>query len=161
MGLAPSERCTLEAMAAALLFQIANTLVLPFWLLLVLLPRARVTRVVVHGAGPGVVFGLAYGAAILLGQPGPEGGGFGSLAEVQVLFSSPYLLTAGWIHYLVFDLFVGSWIARDAAQRGVPHLATVPCLLLTFLLGPLGYLAYLALRAVLVRKRAWSLVEAS
>ncbi len=149
-------------MSAALLFQIVSTLVLPFWVLLVFLPRASVTRVVVHGAAPGVLFGLAYGAALLLGQPGPEGGGFGSLAEVQILFTNPYVLTAGWIHYLVFDLFVGSWIARDAERRGIPHLAVVPCLLLTFWLGPLGFLAYLALRAALVRKRAaWSLDESS
>lgn len=147
-------------MSAAHLFQIASALVLPFWALLVLLPRARITRVLVHGAAPGVLFGLAYGAAILLGQPGPEGGGFGSLTEVQILFSSPYVLTAGWIHYLVFDLFVGSWIARDAERRSLPHLAVVPCLLLTFWLGPLGYLAYLALRAALVRSpSAWSLNE--
>ena len=49
-----------------------------------------------------------------LGHWGP--GGFGSLAEVRQLFERPGLLAAGWLHYLAFDLFVGTWIARDAAQ---------------------------------------------
>jgi hypothetical protein len=57
------------------------------------------------------------------------------------------LLLAGWIHYLAFDLFVGSWEARDARQRGVPHLALVPCLALTFLFGPAGWLLYGAVRS--------------
>lgn len=153
-----------RVMSAALLFQLTTSLVLPFWALLVFLPRSAITRALVHGAAPGVLFGLAYGAALLLGQPGPEGGGFGSLAEVQILFTNPYVLTAGWIHYLVFDLFVGAWEARDAERRALPHLAVVPCLLLTFWLGPLGWLAYLGLRAVLARGRvsgsgSWSLDE--
>ena len=57
-------------------------------------------------------------------------------------------LTAGWIHYLAFDLFVGTWIAQRAARLGLPHLATIPLLALTFLFGPAGLLAFFALRAV-------------
>jgi hypothetical protein len=36
-----------------------------------------------------------------------------------LLMVAPYLLLAGWIHYLAFDLFVGAWEVRDAAGRGV------------------------------------------
>ena len=93
---------------------------------------------------------LALGyVALLLGHWGP--GGFGSLAEVRQLFERPGLLAAGWLHYLAFDLFVGTWIARDAAQRGLPHLAVLPCLALTFLFGPAGLLAYALL--TLLRRR--------
>src|SRR5687767_8525855 len=41
-------------------------------------------------------------------------GGFSSLAAIGTLFSSPWLLLAGWTHYLAFDLLVGSWEMRDA-----------------------------------------------
>ena len=74
-------------------------------------------------------------------------GGFASLAAVATLFSNPWLLLAGWTHYLAFDLFVGSWEVRDARERGIPHLCVLPCLALTFLFGPAGWLLYLALRA--------------
>ncbi len=43
-------------------------------------------------------------------------GGFGSLAEVALLFSNPHILLAGWIHYLAFDLFIGGWEVRDAQR---------------------------------------------
>jgi hypothetical protein len=57
------------------------------------------------------------------------------------------LLLAGWVHYMAFDLFIGAWETRDARRAGVPHLMVVPCLILTFMLGPIGLLVYLALRA--------------
>ena len=60
---------------------------------------------------------------------------------------TPWLLLAGWIHYLAFDLFVGSWEVRDAQERGIPHLAVVPCLLLTFMFGPAGWFLYNLVRA--------------
>ena len=75
-------------------------------------------------------------------------GGFSSLADVATLFSNPWLLLAGWVHYLAFDLLMGSWEVEDARQRGIPHLMVVPCLLLTFLFGPAGWLLYTILRSI-------------
>lgn len=57
-----------------------------------------------------------------------------------------WLLLAGWVHYLAFDLFIGSWEVRDAQRHGLSHLLVVPCLALTFLFGPVGLLLYLGLR---------------
>jgi hypothetical protein len=70
------------------------------------------------------------------------GGGFGSLAQVQTLFSFPRAALAGWLHYLAFDLFVGSRIARDSQRRGIAAYAVAPALLLTFMFGPVGLLTY-------------------
>ena len=90
---------------------------------------------------------------IIVMEWGNSSGGFSSLADVSALFSNPWLLLAGWTHYLSFDLFVGSWEVRDAIERGIPHLMVVPCLALTFLFGPAGWLLYLGLRgAFLVRR---------
>jgi len=75
--------------------------------------------------------------------------GFSSLHGVAAFFSSPYALTAGWVHYLVFDLFVGAWETRDAKRRGIPHLLVIPCLVVTLVVGPVGLLLYIVLRAVL------------
>ncbi len=74
-------------------------------------------------------------------------GDFQSLAGVAALFANPWLLLAGWIHYLAFDMLVGAWEVRDAARRGIPHWMVVPCLLLTFLFGPAGWLLYQAVRS--------------
>ena len=77
----------------------------------------------------------------------PSGASFSSLAGVMAFFTSPVAATAGWIHYLVFDLFIGAWETRDAHARGLSHLAVIPCLILTLLFGPAGFLLYLGVRA--------------
>ena len=79
------------------------------------------------------------------------GGGFGSIAQVRALFANDAALTAGWFHYLAFDLFVGTWIAPEGLAAGVLPIVLVLCLLLTFLFGPAGLLLFLALRLVAAR----------
>ena len=73
------------------------------------------------------------------------------VAPGAVLFSSPYALLAGWIHYLAFDLFTGAWEARDEAWLGISHWVVLPCLVLTFLFGPLGLSLYLLLKLAMRR----------
>lgn len=127
------------------IFSIANTTALLSWLALVLLPRVPiVTRAITGLAVPGLL-AVAYVALMATNWGSP--GGFGSLAAVAQLFANPSLLLAGWIHYLAFDLLVGTWEARDARERGVPHLLLIPCLFLTFMFGPAGWLLYQGVRA--------------
>jgi hypothetical protein len=130
----------------AALFSVCNFGVLPFWLLLVFAPKSAVTQALVFRPVVPVVFGIVYGVLIFGASDVAADANMGSLAGVQGLFDSPWVTTAGWIHYLIFDLFVGAWETRDAARRGIPHWMVVPCLVLTLMLGPIGLLAYLLLR---------------
>ena len=59
---------------------------------------------------------------------------------------------AGWVHYLAFDLFIGSWQVRDAVRNAIPLWLVLPCLVLTFLFGPIGLVAYLAVRTARTRR---------
>ena len=86
-----------------------------------------------------LALGVAY-VALLVAHWGP--GGFGSLAEVRQQFEQPGLLAAGWLHYLAFDLFVGTWIARQGAERRIAHVLLLPCFALTFMFGPAGLLVF-------------------
>jgi len=139
-------------MTAAQIFQFVSTIVLPGWLLLVVAPRWRFTQPV---AAVGLPLVLAATYAVLLAQHWGEGdGGFGSLADVAKLFANPDVLLAGWIHYLAFDLFTGAWEVRDALKHGIPHWVVVPCLLLTFLFGPVGLLLYFGVRYGM--RRVWT-----
>ena len=137
-------------MSAAQVFALANPLALAGWVLLVAAPRRRWTATMSGLVIPGL-FAAAY-MAIIATKWHEGSGGFSSLAEVAALFSNPWLLLAGWLHYLAFDLLIGAWEVRDAHERGLPHIAVVPCLLLTFLFGPLGWLCYLVLRGVWTRR---------
>ena len=126
------------------LFSILNLIAIAAWLLLVLLPRVRWTATVVPVAVP-VLLSVVYAVLAAVTLPYSDGG-FSTLAGVKTLFDNPWVLLAGWTHYLAFDLFVGGWAVRDARKRGVPHLFVVPALILTFLLGPAGLLLYLIIR---------------
>ena len=97
---------------------------------------------------------IAYGLLIRTGFGEAEGGGFGSIAEIRALFASDSALVAGWLHYLAFDLFVGSWIVADGLKRGIPALLILPCLPLTLLFGPLGLLLFILLRLAFARRPA-------
>jgi len=44
-------------------------------------------------------------------------------------------------------LFVGAWEVRTARNERIWFVLVAPCLLLTFLFGPAGYLAFACLRA--------------
>jgi hypothetical protein len=91
------------------------------------------------------LLGLLF-AVVLGSQPGSARGGFSTLAAVQEPFSNPWLLLAGWVHHLAFDLFIGSRQVRVARRRGIPHGLVLPCLFLTFMFGPVGLLLFLAVR---------------
>ncbi|HUD96289.1 MAG TPA: ABA4-like family protein [Woeseiaceae bacterium] len=138
-------------MSADSLFSFASTLVLPGWLLLVLLPRWKYSATLVAAVVIPALLGLLY-AWLIVSHIGSTDGGFGSLAEVRALFSNEFLLLAGWIHYLAFDLFIGSWEVRDAQRHGVHHLAVIPCLVLTFLFGPVGLMLYFVIRTGVTRR---------
>ena len=126
------------------IFSACSTLAMVGWLALILAPRWRWTQAISSAAIP-IVIAIVYLVLIARYMPGATGG-FGSLADVAALFGTPGLLLAGWVHYLAFDLFIGSWEVRDASKHRLPHLLVVPCLLLTFMLGPIGLLVYLLLR---------------
>jgi hypothetical protein len=141
------------------LFSLCGAVVLPGWLLLILLPRRRWAARLVCPVLIPLSLALVY-LWLVATTFGRTPGDFGSLAGVAQLFQNPWVLLAGWIHYLAFDLFVGSWEVRDAQRNGVHHLLVVPCLVLTFLFGPVGLLLYFALRGGL-KRRLWVGGEAS
>ena len=73
---------------------------------------------------------------------------FGSLNGVMELFTDKTAVTAGWVHYLAFDLLTGIWIKKNALKYNIHHLILIPCLLLTFMIGPIGLLLYLLVRLI-------------
>jgi hypothetical protein len=127
-------------------FLVLNWIALLAWVLLALLPGKPFVTDLVAGKVVPALLAVVYIAIVAANWMGSEGS-FSSLSGVATLFGNPWLLVAGWTHYLAFDLFVGSWEVRDARERGIPHLLIVPCLVLTLMFGPAGWLLYLAVRS--------------
>ncbi len=142
-------------MSDAQLFQIANTVPLLGWLVLLFAPLRRSALI---AAARVVAVVLAVGYVVLIGwrvataPAGFDAASFSTLDGLARAFSNPGVMLVGWVHYLAFDLWAGAWEAEEAHRRGVPHWALIPCLLLTFLAGPAGLLLFVVLRAVF-RKR--------
>lgn len=131
------------------LFPIPNSAAALCWLMLMLAPPGSAwPRRIALGAA--VLLAMTYAA--LIGAFVSQGqGDFQSLAGVQRLFQHPGLLLAGWVHYLVFDLLVGLWERAEAARIGLSRWLLLPCLFLTFMFGPIGWLAFLAVRQFRLR----------
>ncbi len=127
-----------------LVFNVVNLLPLPIWAIWIVAPGSRPARYLTQALWPWAVLAAIYGAFIVASGFEPaRDTSFGSLSGVMAIFDGPWSTLAGWTHYLVFDAFVGRWMVLDAPRAGY-RLA--PFLVLTLMLGPLGFLAYVLLR---------------
>jgi hypothetical protein len=130
------------------LFRLANLAILPFWALMMLAPWWRGTARIMRS--PLVALAPALGYALLV---------LPDLATILPVVMSPRLdavrallgtergATVGWLHFLAFDLLVGRQVYLDAREREVPAWVSSPVLFVVLMLGPIGYLLHLGVRA--------------
>jgi hypothetical protein len=126
-------------------FQFTNTLALAAWIALVLFPGKKlVSGVLCAVVVPGLL-ALAYAAVIAwkLASNGLPPGDVMTLTGLRDVFRDDWVFAAAWTHYLVFDMVVGAWIARDSVKLGIPWLLRTVALVLTFLAGPVGFLVHI------------------
>lgn len=138
-------------MTADQIFQICNSLAPLAWILLLFFPKWKWTRIIILQGIIPLILGIVYLSLIILFF-GEGEGDFNSLNGVMKLFTNPWTVTAGWIHYLAFDLFVGTWELSNSQKLGIKHYLVVPALLLTFFFGPIGLLLYYLIRAIKTRQ---------
>jgi len=129
------------------LFSIAGLIAMLGWLCLLASPL--IPKLADWSAGMILPIILSLGYVILLVTPSSDSaGGFGTLADVMVLFSYEQAALAGWVHFLAFDLFIGAWVCRIARAEGVSFWLVAPCLPVVFLFGPAGLLAFQVIRVI-------------
>jgi hypothetical protein len=131
-------------------FSASGKLAMAGWALLVFAPRWRWSQRVTSAIIP-LTLAIVYLVLIVLYFTKSRGG-FGTLTQVAQLFQNPWLLVAGWLHYLAFDLFLGAWQARQGQRLGISHFVMIPCLLLTFVFGPVGFLVFWTIRSAVERR---------
>jgi hypothetical protein len=124
------------------LFNVSNLFVLPFWMLMILLPNWGVTKKVMESFIPFVVLAGVY-IYFFVGAITPESAQALSspeLADLAKAFSDEKVMATGWTHYLVMDLFVGRWIYWEGQRMGI---WTIHSLILCLFAGPVGLLSHL------------------
>lgn len=138
-------------MNAELYFAAFNIAVIPAWLLLIFAPKWPWTNTVVHQIWiPGLLCAGWIGILIFKPDP-PEGSGIASLEQFMLFVSSPFSALQIWVQLIVWDLFIGAWVGRDALRNNIPHGFVVPCLLGVFILPPLGLFLYFLIRFIRCR----------
>jgi len=129
------------------IFQYCSTLAMIGWLILIIISPfwegfdKFLIGIVI------TIFAIVYTWLIVQSFNSDDFQKFGSLDGVMELFTNKTMVTAGWVHYLAFDLLTGIWMKKNSLTYNISHWLLIPCLLLTFMLGPVGLLLYLIIRS--------------
>ena len=130
-------------MTYEIIFNIYNTGILIFWLLLLVFPKSKLTQKMTDF--PWIPLVIAFGYIYFLGTSDSIFSvDFSTLSGLTEMFqnSNPRGVAAGWLHYLAFDFWVGCWILRDSQKKGVKHAFIIFPMFFTFMLGPVGVIIY-------------------
>ena len=123
------------------------------WLLMILIPNAKITKSIMGGYNAIVAFSLVH--LFIVVASASQDQGTAPLVEFNDVFNPagdpqaamigmmkyPNFVSEEWSHVLTWDLFVGRWIWLDGIQRGI---FTSHSVLLCNLIGPPGFLLHCA-----------------
>ncbi len=140
------------------LYDSANIFVLPFWLLMVILPGWSITRRIMASTLPFVPIALAYIYCFVASVDPSTLEAFANptLSQLASLFADERVMATGWIHFIVMDLFVGRWIYWQGQEKGI---WTRHSLALCLFAGPVGLLSHLI--TAQLQERLFGLSEVS
>ena len=146
----------LEFLTYEKIYLIVNWGVIPFWLLLIVMPNHSLTNFFNQSIIPILLFSVAYGyIAYNIFLDGNILDGFelyNGLDGLYSMFSSEAFLLIFWLHFLAISLFIGSWIARDSLRYMIPKPFVIISLIATYFTGPVGLFIYWFLRIFFSKK---------
>ena len=138
------------------IYLIANWGVIPFWLLLIILPNHALTNFFVQSIIVPLLLGSAYGFVaynIYLEKNILDSFElYNGLNGLYSMFANEAFLLIFWLHFLAINLFVGTWIVRDSKRYVVSRILVVFSLITTYFTGPIGLVIYWFLRIFFAKK---------
>jgi hypothetical protein len=141
-------------MSQETIFSLSSLFVMPFWLLVIFFPWWRFTQRLMAGPWTAVPAALLYAvlvlprfSAIFTAVSNP------TLTGIATLLGEPTGATIAWVHFLAFDLFVGRWVYLDGRSRNISAWIISPILFMVLMLGPVGFLLYLAIQTIVASKQ--------
>jgi len=147
-----------------MIYQFANIGVIPFWLMLVLLPSWNGTKVLVNSVFAPLILGSLYFYVVYVYFNTSEGFFsnaldkfktfelYKGLDSLKKILADKNILLIFWIHFLTINLIIGTWIANDASKNKALQFIVIIPLVLTYFLGPIGLGVYLILRILAAQK---------
>ena len=135
------------------LFLMFNGLALVCWLPLFIFPYHPMTLKYVQSFAVPIVFAIVYIFCLTNTIVSSDMlHGLNTLDDLRVLFDNKWGFLTGWVHYLCFDFAIGSYIIIGSKKIRLQRAVVIGCLVLCFMLGPLGFLAYRAFKSFKTRK---------
>jgi hypothetical protein len=121
--------------------------VLPFWLMLIAFPNSKFTQFFINSIILPLILSSAY--VYVIYQSYILNDSFFdifklyiSIESLYMLFENEHILLSFWIHFIAINLFIGSWVSRDAFKYNISRKIVFFPLLTIYLTGPLGVVLY-------------------
>ena len=110
--------------SSEMLYLWINLGVIPFWLLIIFLPRSYLSRYLASSIFPIFLLGSSYIFVLYDAYLGSFdfNNNFSlylGLNYITELFSENYFLLMFWIHFVSINLFVGGWMVKDSNKFSI------------------------------------------
>jgi hypothetical protein len=134
-----------------------NFAILPFWLMLAFIPNSKLTIFFINSIILPLILSTAYIFVVyqIFQLDEPFYNLFYlylSLDNLSALFSSKSFLLIFWIHFVAINIFLGSWVSRDAIKYNISKRAVFTPLILIYFMGPVGLVYYWFIRIFYAKK---------
>ena len=131
--------------------------VLPFWLMLIIVPNSKITQIFVNSVVLPLILASTYVyiiyQTILLDEPLFDIFKlYLSLDNLYTIFATESFLLVFWLHFLALNLFLGSWVSRDGVKYNMPRSLVFIPLILIYFSGPVGLILYWLIRIFYAKK---------
>ena len=107
-----------------------NLGILPFWLMIIFIPNWKISHIFINSVILPLILAVAYVyvfyQAILLNEPILDIFRlFFSLDNLYTVFAAESFLLVFWLHFVTLNLFLGSWLSRDAIKYNISRSLTI------------------------------------
>ena len=135
----------------------ANFGILPFRIMLIIIPNSKVTQFFVNSIILPLILSSAYVyvvyQAILLDEQLFDIFKFYmGLDNLYTIFATESFLLFFWLHFLALNIFLGSWVSRDGVKYNISRTVVFFPLTLIYFTGPLGLVLYWIIRVFYAKR---------
>ena len=131
--------------------------VIPIWLVLIFFPNSKLNKIFLTSIFLPSLFAIIYVyifyQLMLLDENILDSLNiYISLEGLNYLLSNEVFLLIFWVHFLAINLFLGSWVSRDALKYNIPKFFSAISLILIYFTGPVGLVIYWFIRIFFAKK---------
>lgn len=144
--------CSASSQIVTTAFTLGTIFVFPFYAMMVVAPKAQLTRSVMKSSIPYMMLGILYMYLIYVSwTPDSWGLLFGGnnrmpeLPSIMKMFSNEMKMTTGWIHFIAIDLFAARQVFFDGLKKDIETRHSI-CLCL--LCCPIGIASHVITKSL-------------